>query len=400
MLVMRMTHLLTKLSAEKYCHQLLLAALCLILIPGYALAELQLIPDPPVIEASGYILMDANSGVVIAKNNSNERIEPASLTKIMASYVVADAIKSGKISLTDEVLISKKASAMAGSRMIIQAGAKINVELLLKGMIVQSGNDATIALAEHVAGDEDNFVVKMNETAAKLDLRDTHYANATGLPNDEHYSSPHDISQLGVALIQNHPDIYKYYSIKEFTYNGIKQFNRNQLLWKDDSVDGINTGYTDSAGYCLSVSAIRGSMRLVSTVVGAKNKAARITENQKLLNYGFRFFETHKLYASNDKLTEVKIWKGLEDNLPLGITQDLYVTIPRGQYEKLVASMSINSTIVAPASAGDVFGTVNVNLGTKTVAKRDLVALDDVPQGQFWHNLIDSVMLWWKKVVN
>lgn len=375
-----------------------LALLTLFSFPAIATAGLQLIPDPPAIGASGYILVDANSGEVIAKNNDNERIEPASLTKIMSTYVIADAIDQGKISLDDEVTISKKAAEMGGSRMFIQAGAKIRLEQLLKGMIVQSGNDATVALAEHVAGDEENFVKKMNEVAVKLDLRDTHYMNATGLPNDDHYTSPHDISTLAVALIHNHPNQYKYYSLKEFTYNGVKQFNRNQLLWKDDSVDGINTGYTDSAGYCLSVSAKRGTMRLISTVVGAKSKSARIAENQKLLNYGFRFFETHKLYSANDKLTEVKIWKGTEDLLPLGITEDLFVTIPRGQYDKLVASMSINSVIVAPAITGDVYGSVNVDLGTKTVAKRDLVALDNVAQGRFWHNLMDTVVLWWKSL--
>jgi len=382
----------------KYLRPYTLVLLTVIGCSATANASMQLIPDPPAIGASGYILVDANSGEVIAKNNANERIEPASLTKIMTTYVIADAIDEGKISLDDEVTISKKAAGMGGSRMFIQAGGKVRLEQLLKGMIVQSGNDATIALTEHVAGDEDNFVKKMNDAAVKLGLRDTHYMNATGLPNDDHYTSPHDISTLAVALIHNHPNQYKYYSLKEFTYNGVKQINRNQLLWKDDSVDGINTGYTDSAGYCLSVSAKRGTMRLISTVVGAKSNSARIAENQKLLNYGFRFFETHKLYSANDKLTEVKIWKGTEDLLPLGITEDLFVTIPRGQYDKLVASMSINSIIVAPVSAGDVYGSVNVDLGTKTVAKRDLVALGNVAQGRFWHNLIDTVVLWWKSL--
>jgi len=390
-----MSYLLLFTKKFRHCA---LAVSILFAIPALAHASLQLIPDPPAIGASGYILVDANSGEVIAKYNANERIEPASLTKIMTTYVIAEAIDDGKISLDDEVLISKKAAGMAGSRMFVQAGSKVRLEQLLKGMIVQSGNDATVALAEHVAGDEENFVKKMNEMAVKLELRDTHYMNTTGLPNDDHYTSPHDISTLAVALIHNHPNQYKYYSLKEFTYHGVKQFNRNQLLWKDDSADGINTGYTDSAGYCLSVSAKRGNMRLISTVVGAKSKAARIAENQKLLNYGFRFFETHKLYSANDKLTEVKIWKGTEDLLPLGITEDLFVTIPRGQYDKLVASMSINSVIVAPASLGDVYGTVNVDLGTKTVAKRDLVALDNIDQGKFWHNLIDTIVLWWKSL--
>ena len=357
-------------------------------------AALQRIPDPPAIKAVGYILIDANSGHVIAKNNANERMEPASLTKMMASYVVAKAIKEGKASLTDEVTVSKKAWKMKGSRMFIEVGNKISLEKLLIGMIVQSGNDATIALAEHIAGDEKSFVELMNKEAKELELYDTHFTNATGLPNEEHYSTPHDMTMLGLALLRNFPEHYKYYSIKEYKYNGIKQFNRNQLLWKDESVDGIKTGHTESAGYCLVASAKRGNMRLVSTVLGTNSKAARTTESQKLLTYGFRFFETHKLYSANDKLTDVKIWKGNDDTLPLGIADDLYITIPRGQYDKLEASMTVNSTILAPVASGEVYGNVNVMLGTQTVAKRDLISLDDVNEGSFWHNLVDSVKLW------
>ena len=373
--------------------------LILIILPlsAYSInvfAALQRIPDPPAIKAVGYILIDANSGQVIAKNNANERMEPASLTKMMASYVIAKAIKEGKATLTDEVTVSKKAWHMKGSRMFIEVGNKISLEKLLIGMIVQSGNDATIALAEHIAGDEKSFVEIMNKEAKELGLYDTHFTNATGLPNEEHYSTPHDMTMLGLALLRNFPEHYKYYSIKEYTYNGIKQFNRNQLLWKDETVDGIKTGHTESAGYCLVASAKRGSMRLVSTVLGTNSKAARTTESQKLLTYGFRFFETHKLYSANDKLTDVKIWKGNDETLPLGIADDLYITIPRGQYDKLEASMTVNSTILAPVASGEVYGNVNVMLGTQMVAKRDLISLDDVNKGSFWHNLVDSVKLW------
>ncbi|NOZ54337.1 MAG: D-alanyl-D-alanine carboxypeptidase [Gammaproteobacteria bacterium] len=357
---------------------------------------LQRIPNSPSINATGYILLDVHSGYVIAKNNPNERMEPASLTKMMSSYVVADAIRNGDISTSDKVKISKKAWRMPGSRMFIEVGKEVLVEKLLLGMIVQSGNDATVALAEHIAGSEDAFVNTMNQTAKKLGLADTHFVNVTGLPHEDHYSTPRDMAMLGIALIRDHPNHYKNYSIKEFTYNSIKQFNRNRLLWKDESVDGIKTGHTNSAGYCLVASAKRGSMRLISVVLGTKSKATRIAESQKLLTFGFRFFETHKLYSANDELTQSVIWKGNTDNLSLGITEDLYITIPRGQYEKLDANMSIKSTIIAPASKGETFGSVSIMLGTQSVAERDLVALSDVNTGSFWENLIDSIKLWWK----
>lgn len=359
-------------------------------------AELQRIPEPPPVNAIGYILIDASSGEVIAKNNANERMEPASLTKMMTSYVVANAVKQGKVSLSDKVKISEKAWRMKGSRMFIEVGKIIEFEKLLNGMIVQSGNDATIALAEHVAGDEESFVKQMNETAKKLGMLDTNFVNATGLPHEDHFTTPYDMTLLGLALIRDHPDHYAYYSKKEYTYNGIKQFNRNQLLWRDETVDGIKTGHTDSAGYCLVASAKRGNMRLISTVLGTRSSDARSSESQKLLTYGFRFFETHKLYSANDQLTQVKIWKGNTDSLSLGIDQDLYITIPRGQYDKLDASMSINSTIVAPVAKSEAFGNVIINLGTKQVAKRQLIALNDVSEGSFWHNLIDTINLWLK----
>jgi len=372
---------------------LLAACLCL---PQSGFSALQRIPDPPAISAIGYILVDANSEEIIAKNNANERMEPASLTKLMASYIVASALKQGKVKSTDMVKISDKAWNMKGSRMFVRGGTSVELEKLVMGMVVQSGNDATIALAEHIAGDEESFVKMMNETAQKLQLLDTHFANATGLSNDDHYSTPRDMTMLGLALIRDFPEHYERYSVKEYTYNGVRQFNRNQLLWKDKTVDGIRTGYTDAAGYCLVASAKRGSMRLISTVLGTKSEEARLSETQKLLTYGFRFFETHKLYSANDELTQVKIWKGSIDNLPLGLEQDLYITIPRGQYDKLEASMNITSAITAPVAKGEVFGNVVINLGSKQVARRDLVSFADVDNGSFWHNLIDTVRLWIK----
>ncbi|HEY5603347.1 MAG TPA: D-alanyl-D-alanine carboxypeptidase family protein [Gammaproteobacteria bacterium] len=362
---------------------------------GGSHASLQHIPDPPAINAVGYILLDTSSGQVIAKNNANERMEPASLTKMMTSYMVAKALSTGKINITDEVTVSKKAWGMPGSRMFIEVGKKIPLETLLIGMVVQSGNDATIALVEHVAGDEESFVKSMNETAQEIGLADTHFVNATGLPHDDHYSTPRDMAMMGMALIRDFPEHYQYYSRKEFTYNKIKQFNRNQLLWKDDSVDGIKTGHTESAGFCLVASAKRGNMRLVSTVLGTNSDGARLAETQKLLAYGFRFFETHKLYSANDQLTDIKVWKGQPDTVPLGIAEDLYITIPRGQYDKLDASMSINATIIAPVSSGDILGNVNIMLGSQLVATRDLISLGSAVEGSFWHNLIDTVKLWW-----
>lgn len=362
-----------------------------------ASATLQRIPEPPPIKATGYIMLDVASGEVIAKNNANERMEPASLTKMMASYVIASELKKGNVKLDDKVKISKKAWKMEGSKMFIEINKNVLFSDLMMGMVVQSGNDATVAMAEHISGSEEEFVKLMNAAAQRLGLADTHFVNATGLPNEDHYSTPRDLTYLGLALIRDFPEHYKLYSKKQFTYNGIKQFNRNKLLWKDDTVDGIKTGHTDSAGFCLVASAKRGNMRLVTTVLGTSSKSARISETQKLLTYGFRFFETHKLYSANDQLTEVKIWKGLSEKLPLGIAEDLYITIPRGQYDKLDASMRINATIVAPAAMGDVYGKVNVNLGSKVVAERDLISLSDMEPGSFWHNLVDSVKLWWKE---
>ena len=389
---------MTHPKIKTYWSKQIIAAIHLVFIflSGNAHSLQQRIPEPPGINAVGYILIDANSGEVIAKNNANERMEPASLTKMMASYIIAKAIKNGEVDLLDNVKVSKKAWRMKGSRMFIEVGKEIPFEKLLIGTIVQSGNDATIALAEHIAGDEESFVKLMNKAAEQLGLRDTHFVNATGLPHEDHYSTPRDMTMLGYALIRDFPEHYEYYARKEYTYNGIKQFNRNQLLWKDETVDGIKTGHTESAGYCLVASAKRGNMRLISTVLGTKSKAARTSESQKLLTYGFRFFETHKLYSANDQLTQVKLWKGNSESLPLGINKDLYITIPRGQYDKLDATMSINSTIVAPVMRGDVYGNVIINLGTKQVAKRELVSLNDIPEGSFWHNLIDTVNLWLK----
>lgn len=351
------------------------------------------VPKPPNLKATGYILLDYNSGQVLAERNSNERMEPASLTKMMVSYIVSKELANDAIKLDDKVKISKKAWRMVGSRMFIEVGKEVPVEELLKGVIVQSGNDATIALAEFIAGSEESFVAIMNEEAKRLGLNDTNFVNATGLPKDDHYSTPRDLAELGKALIRDYPDHYKLYSMKSFKYNNIKQDNRNKLLWKNEAVDGIKTGHTESAGYCLVASAEEANMRLISVVLGTKSKKARATESNKLLNYGFRFYETHKLYGANEPLTKVRIWKGEVQNLPLGLNEDLYVTIPKGQYNNLDASMSINAEIIAPAKQGRTYGTVNIKLGDKNYAVRKLIALSDIGPGSFWQNIIDSIKL-------
>ena len=355
---------------------------------------LQHIPPPPAVKASGYLLMDFDSGRIIIKNNVHERMEPASLTKVMTSYVVASEMKKGKIHADDLVTVSEKAWRMKGSRMFIEVNKQVPIDDLLSGMIIQSGNDATVALAEHTAGSEEEFVKLMNQYAQELGLTDTHFVNSTGMPAKDHFSTPYDMAMLGATLIRHYPKLYEKYGMQKFKYNKIEQRNRNRLLFNDESVDGIKTGHTESAGYCLMASAKRGNMRLISVVMGTESDTARASESQKLLTYGFRFFETHKLYSANEQLTNVKIWKGDTETLPLGITEDLYVTIPRGQYDNLDASMSINATIIAPAQQGDSFGSVNIRLGTKIFASRDLVALASVNTGGIWHNFVDAIKLW------
>ncbi|MGD8940963.1 MAG: D-alanyl-D-alanine carboxypeptidase family protein, partial [Gammaproteobacteria bacterium] len=353
----------------------------------------QLVPDPPAIDADGYLLLDYHSGQVLAERNADQRMEPASLTKMMVSYIVAEELKLGSLTLKDEVTVSEKAWRMTGSRMFIEVGDKVSIDNLLKGMIVQSGNDATIALAEHIAGSEQSFVALMNQHAQRLGMNDTHFVNATGLPHPEHYSTPRDLATLGKALIRDFPEEYNLYSMKSFKYNKINQNNRNTLLWKNEAVDGIKTGHTESAGYCLVASALQDNMRLISVVLGTKSKKARSTESNKLLNYGFRFYETHKLYGANQPLTNARIWKGDSEELPLGLNEDLYITIPKGQYKNLDASMSINAEIIAPAEKGRTYGTVNIMLGDKNYAVRKLVALADVGPGTFWRTIVDSIKL-------
>lgn len=351
------------------------------------------VPSPPTLDARAWLLVDYHSGRVLAEHNSNVRIEPASLTKMMTAYVILHAMEDGSIKLQDEVRISEKAWKMKGSRMFVEVNTQVTVEELLKGMIVQSGNDATVALAEHVAGSEDGFVQLMNQYAAKLGMVDTHFTNSTGWPNENHYTTAHDLAILSRALIKEFPEHYDWYDIKEYTYNKIRQFNRNRLLWLDDRVDGIKTGHTESAGYCLVASAKEKDMRLISVVIGTKSDKARASASRKLLNYGFRFYETFLLHAANKPLKEMRIWKGEKEMLPLGLAKDLYITIPRGQRNKVKANMTVETMLVAPARKDQQYGTVNIMLGDKEIATRPLIALETVPEGSLWHRLVDTVKM-------
>ncbi len=375
-------------------HRLISIFLCLYLISlTGAASSATLIPAVPKIKAEGYLLIDYDSGQVLAEKNADKRLEPASLTKMLSAYVVDYELAQGNIHLDDEVVISKKAWKMPGSRMFVEVGKKVSVEDLFKGVIIQSGNDATVALAEHVAGSEEAFTSLMNQHAAKLGMENSHFVNATGLPHKEHYTTARDLARLAQALIRDYPENYALYAQKEFTFNGIKQYNRNKLLWRNKYVDGIKTGHTEAAGYCLVATMKRDGMRLISVILGARSEETRTAETQKLLTYGFRFFETHKLYAADEPLTTARIWKGETDELPLGLAEDLYVTIPRGQYKKLKANMHIDSRIVAPARKGQAFGIVDVSLDGTQYAQRDLVSLSDVAEGGLFGNLVDEVRL-------
>lgn len=367
----------------------------LLLLPSLVLASPP-VPDPPRIAAKSWLLLDFNSGRVLAEHAAEQRVEPASLTKLMTAYVVFQELRSGRIHLEDKVTISDKAWRAPGSRMFIEVGSEVSVEDLLKGMIIQSGNDASIALAEHVAGSEEVFVGLMNDNARRLGMTGTHFVNSTGLPDPEHYTTARDIVQVAMATVREFPEYFKWDSTKEFTYNGIRQYNRNKLLWQDESVDGMKTGHTESAGYCLVATAKRNSMRLFSVVLGTDSENARAQESRSLLNYGFRFFKTHRLYGAGDTLNRVRVWKGEEDELAVGPQYDLYVTIPQGQYQQLKAEMTVNTSVIAPIQKGAAVGHIDVTLAGEPLMQVPLTALSDIPEGGFVTRGIDSVLLWFE----
>lgn len=352
-----------------------------------------LIPAAPNINANGYILMDGQSGNIIASKNPNQRMEPASLTKMMTSYIISLAIKSGRIHMDDLVPISKEAWQTGGSKMFVKVGDQVSVRELMQGIIVDSGNDACVAMAEFVAGSQDAFVNLMNQQAVALGMAGTHFADVNGLPNPDHYTTPHDMAILARALIYDFPEDYKWYSQKWFVYNKIRQPNRNRLLWRDPSVDGVKTGHTEEAGYCLVASAQRNGTRLISVVMGAPTDAARADDNETLLTYGFRFFNSHKLYAANAPITQTHVWKGATEQLPVGVANDLYVTLPIGQKKNLKTNLVIQNPLMAPIKKGQPLGNVDIMLDNKTIASAPLIALQDDPRGSLWQRALDSISM-------
>lgn len=357
------------------------------------------VPAPPEMAASAYILQDFHSGEIIAEKNADMRIEPASITKIMTTYVVFDTIRSGRLSLDDKALVSEKAwrnpdvpGWMQGSRMFAEVNTKVSIADLLRGLIIQSGNDASVALAERVGGTEQAFVDIMNAYAEKLGLTNTHYLNSTGWPVEGHYTTARDIVTLSRALVRDFPELYQIFSEKRFTYNNISQSNRNTLLWKDESVDGIKTGHTESAGFCLAASAERNGMRLLAVVMGTEDNDARIKYTQSLLNYGFRFFETAKLFAANEPIKDARVWKGNVESVQVGLASDLYVTIPRGEYNNLKSTMNIRRNIFAPLAQHEVLGQLIVELNGETIREAPLIAFGAVERGNIFQRIIDHVV--------
>jgi D-alanyl-D-alanine carboxypeptidase (penicillin-binding protein 5/6) len=352
------------------------------------------LPPPPEIKARSFVLVDGNSGRVLAALDPDSRQEPASLTKLMTAYVVFNALRQGRIKLDDMVTVSEHAWKQEGSRMFIEVGKQVSVENLIQGMIVQSGNDATVALAEYVAGTEPTFVDMMNAYANRLGMSTTHFTNAAGMPDPEHYMSARDTAILASALIREFPDYYRWYSQKEFTWNGITQQNRNGLLWRDPTVDGVKTGHTESAGYCLVTSAKRDGMRLVSVVLGTDSMRAREDASAALLAYGFNFYETRQVYAAGEPLTTVRVWKGAEPEVGLVLRDALFVTGQRGHTDTVKAQFELPARLVAPLSAQKPVGKVKIVVADATVADYDLYPAKDVPVGGFFRRAIDSVRLW------
>ncbi len=348
-------------------------------------------PGVPKLDATGYILMDATSGKMLAEKESDTRMPPASLTKLMSMYIISSALKSGQIHMDDKVRISTKAWKTEGSRMFVKVGDEVPLRELLQGIVVVSGNDATVAVAEHLAGTEESFTSMMNQQAQLLGMKNSHFMDSTGLPNPDHYSTAHDLAILAGAYIKNFPEDYSIYSEKWFSHNGIKQPNRNRLLWRYQYADGLKTGHTSEAGYCLVSSAKKDGMRLVAVVLGEPNDAARTEDSIRLMTYGFRFFETHKLYNASSSLVNARVWKGVKSEVPLGLTEDLYVTVPAGQYKRLQASLDLQNPLKAPIVKGQTYGTLNIKLNDQVIASKELVALDDSEKGGLFRRAADTV---------
>lgn len=370
-------------------------------LPQIRPATSNVIPAPPDLGVAAYILVDADSGEVLVEKNADQRLPPASLTKMMTSYVLSYELASGRVKATDMATVSEHAWAKnfpGSSLMFLQVGTQVSLDDLHRGIIISSGNDASVAVAEHLAGSEAGFADVMNQHAKMLGMTNTHYVNAHGLPHPDHYTTARDLARLAVAITKNFPGDYALYKEKEFLFNGIKQPNRNRLLWRDPSVDGLKTGHTAEAGYCLVASAKRDGMRLVSVVMGSKSDEARMQESQNLLSHGFRYYKTHKLYSAGDVLKEVRVWGGKKDKAALGITKDVYLTIPIGRDTDVTAELLLDEVIEAPINGGDEKGTVVIKLPEKELLRVPLVAQESVEASNIFSRLIDQAVLFFRKL--
>ena len=368
--------------------------LLIFMLPAFALAQA---PQPPQVTGRAWMVVDVSSGQILAAEKPDERFEPASLTKLMTAYLVFAALKEKKLTLEQQANVSERAWRASGSRMFIEPRKAVNVDELIRGMIVQSGNDACIALAEQLAGSEEAFAGMMNREAERLGMKNTRYMNASGLPHPLHYSTARDLYLLASALIRDFPEQYaQYYSLREYRYNGITQVNRNRLLWLDSTVDGMKTGFTEAAGYCLVASSKRGPRRLLSVLLGSTSESMRAQESQKLLNWGFQFFDAVRLYAGNAPVKEIEVWKGVRPSLKAGFRSDLVVTIPKGQGEKLKAELLTQSPLVAPVAAGTLVGNLRVTLEGKPLGEYPVVALEEVPAAGIFIRAWDTLRLWLK----
>ncbi|MDY6928621.1 MAG: D-alanyl-D-alanine carboxypeptidase family protein [Pseudomonadota bacterium] len=386
-----------KRAKPSFLSALLLSTLLLLSAYWQTARAAVVIPPPPTVAAAGFVLLDYETGTSIAEQNADMQLAPASLTKIMTVYVIGKELQAGNISLDDEVKISENAWAKNfpdSSKMFIEVGTTVTVHDLLRGIIVQSGNDACVAMAEHIAGSESAFASMMNAHAANLGMNASNFVNSHGLHDPDHYTSPRDMATLSRALVKETPEMYKIYSEKEFTYNGIKQYNRNSLLWDQSlNVDGIKTGHTSDAGYSLITSATQGDMRLVSVVMGTDSERARKVENKKLLRYGFRFYETVTPYKAGDSFVSHRIYMGDRDTVDLGINQSTPITIPRGQVANLEANFELDKNLEAPLAKGEVVGTLYIQLEGEDVAQYPLVTLQEVKEGGLFDRLLDYVTL-------
>lgn len=377
------------ISLKKLLGLLLTGLLC-----SRAIADT--LPEAPVpnIDAAAWLLLDHDSGRLLAEHNADMPLPPASLTKLMTAFVLFGKLKTGKLRLDGMVEIGQEARNAKGARLFLRAGTTARVDDLLKGMIVLSANDAALALAEHVSGNAANFVAEMNTAAHALDLRHTVFVNVTGQDEEGHAASARDLARLTSALIRDFPEHYRWFAMKELTYHEITQYNHNALLWRDQSVDGLKTGQTRSAGFCLVASASRDGMRLIAVVLGARGETARVKAGQKLLDHGFRYFETRLIYAANIPAVRVRVWLGDQSTLPVGVRQDLYLTLPRGWHEKLHARLKLKEKQYAPVRAGQAVGTLALDLDRQPYAEYPLLALDEIRTGNLFQRAIDKFQLW------